>query len=225
METQIDRHARLGYRPFGWYLVLLFVAVIVAYANPARAATICVSGYCEPASGGTASSLPASDGTDGALLVTDHVTLDLQADNIFNFTSITIEAGGLLDFRNVGTDTTIQLLATENVLIAGTLDTRPGALVIVTSGSFTLSGAIYADSSLRIAVSQGSIEAGSTISVGGSVVSDPNVILGPSDSRVVLEPGPITIAPVPLPGALPLLASALALLSGFLSRRRTLISG
>src|SRR5262249_12250940 len=65
-----------------------------------------------------------SDGSDGALSVSGTVTLDLNGrpNGIFNFTTITVNAGSVVSFiRNTTTNAPVRLLATGNVVIDGTI--------------------------------------------------------------------------------------------------------
>src|SRR5205807_853527 len=63
-----------------------------------------------------------STGADGALLVTNAVTLNLPANGVFNFTTISVSAAGTLSFKTNALNTPVYLLATGDVSIAGTVD-------------------------------------------------------------------------------------------------------
>ncbi|MBI5865026.1 MAG: hypothetical protein HZB38_11065 [Planctomycetes bacterium] len=64
---------------------------------------------------------PCSDGSDGPLVVSGSITLDLPPDGVFNFTSITINPGGVLRFNRNAANTAAFLMATGPVVIAGTI--------------------------------------------------------------------------------------------------------
>jgi hypothetical protein len=63
-----------------------------------------------------------STGADGALIVTNAVTLNLPPTGVFNFTTISVSAAGTLSFNTNALNTPVYLLATGDVNIAGTVD-------------------------------------------------------------------------------------------------------
>jgi hypothetical protein len=67
-----------------------------------------------------------SDGSDGALNVTNHTTLQVPPDGVFNFTTITINPGYYLYFMRNAANTPVYLLATGDVNIAGYIDVTGG---------------------------------------------------------------------------------------------------
>jgi hypothetical protein len=67
-----------------------------------------------------------STGTDGALVVTNDLTLNLPTNGIFNFTTITISNGATLRFNRNLLNTPAYLLATGDVLIAGSVNVSGG---------------------------------------------------------------------------------------------------
>jgi hypothetical protein len=68
-----------------------------------------------------------STGADGALTVTSDTTLQLPPDGILNYTTITVSAGATLKFLQNPLNTPVFLLATGDVLIAGTIDVSGGS--------------------------------------------------------------------------------------------------
>lgn len=64
-----------------------------------------------------------SDGSDGTLqvLAGETIVLDLPADGIFNYTTVNIEATGLLQFNRNALNTPVYILATGDITIAGTV--------------------------------------------------------------------------------------------------------
>jgi hypothetical protein len=65
-----------------------------------------------------------SDGSDGALEVSENQTLSLPPDGIFNYTTITISESATLRFERNALNTPVYLLATGDVDISGTFDVR-----------------------------------------------------------------------------------------------------
>jgi hypothetical protein len=63
-----------------------------------------------------------STGADGALNITSNTALNLPANGIFNFTTISVAAGTTLTFNRNPLNTPVHLLATSNVTINGTID-------------------------------------------------------------------------------------------------------
>ena len=62
-----------------------------------------------------------SDGRDGALNVTETTTLDLPADGIFRFTTVTVASGVTLQFNRNPLNTPVYILATGNINILGAI--------------------------------------------------------------------------------------------------------
>jgi hypothetical protein len=69
-----------------------------------------------------------SNGSDGALVVSQNTTLDLPPDGIFHFTTVTVQ-GGTLTFRRNVLNTPVHILATGNISITGSIsvDGSPGS--------------------------------------------------------------------------------------------------
>lgn len=63
-----------------------------------------------------------STGADGALNVTENMTIDLPPDGILNYTTITVAVGRILKFNRNVMNTPVYLLATGDVTITGTID-------------------------------------------------------------------------------------------------------
>lgn len=68
-----------------------------------------------------------SDGSDGALTVTENTTLDLPADGIFHFTTVTVMEGAVLNFNRNPANTPVFILAGGNVIVDGTISVSGGA--------------------------------------------------------------------------------------------------
>ncbi len=62
-----------------------------------------------------------STGADGALVLTSSTTLPLSPDGIFNFTTVTVQAGVTLTFTPNEANTPVTILATGDVTVAGTI--------------------------------------------------------------------------------------------------------
>ena len=68
-----------------------------------------------------------SDGTDGALVVSSNMTLDVpEPDGIFNYTTVEIQSGFTLQFNPNSLNTPVYLLATGDVVINGAIDVNGG---------------------------------------------------------------------------------------------------
>jgi len=63
-----------------------------------------------------------SDGSDGPLVVTTNTTLELPANGVFQYTSITVAQGAALTFNRNPLNTPVYLLATEDVIIDGSIN-------------------------------------------------------------------------------------------------------
>ena len=68
-----------------------------------------------------------SDGSDGALSVTEDTTMDLPADGIFHFTTVTVMEGVVLRFNRNPANTSVFILASGDVIIDGTISVSGGA--------------------------------------------------------------------------------------------------
>src|SRR5207249_4640078 len=62
-----------------------------------------------------------STGADGALVVTNNLTLDLPTNGVFNFTTINIASGAALKFNRNVLNTPVYLLATGDVVVNGSI--------------------------------------------------------------------------------------------------------
>src|SRR5437773_2123064 len=58
-----------------------------------------------------------STGTNGALVVTNNLVLDMPPDGVFNYTTITIRGGTTLSFRTNALNTPVYLLAQGDVVL------------------------------------------------------------------------------------------------------------
>lgn len=63
-----------------------------------------------------------SDGSLGALIVTEDTALDMPPDGVFHYTTVTLDAGATLRFLRNTFNTPVYLLATGDVVINGTID-------------------------------------------------------------------------------------------------------
>lgn len=104
-----------------------------------------------------------STGTDGQFQPTVSMILD-STQQLFNFTSIFIPSGVTVSFSGLTSAQPIELLATGNIDIAGTLDVGANNLWIETPGSISVSGAL--------------ITSGSTLSLVASAVNFSGIISG-----------------------------------------------
>lgn len=108
----------------------------------------------------------SSSGVDGLFQPTASVVLD-TTQPIFNFTSIFIPTGVTVSFSELSSSQPIELLATGNIDIAGTLDIGANSLWIETPGSLTFSGSLNGSVGALTMVAN-SINLSGVISTGGS---------------------------------------------------------
>ncbi len=81
-----------------------------------------------------------STGADGAFTPTVNTNLTLPPSGIFNFTSVTIPSGVTVKFLRNATSTPVVILATGDVMIAGTIDVSGGSSPGVGSGGDGVTG-------------------------------------------------------------------------------------
>jgi hypothetical protein len=81
--------------------------------------TLATAAHAQPFNSG-------SSGADGAFNPTVDVTLDVPANGVFNFTSITVPTGVTVRFRCHPSNAPVMMLATSDVVIAGTIDVSGG---------------------------------------------------------------------------------------------------
>jgi hypothetical protein len=101
-----------------------------------------------------------STGSDGLFQPTASTVLDPAA-SIFNFTSIFIPAGVTVSFGGLASAQPIELLATGNIDIEGTLDAGANSLWIQTPGDIAVPGSLRGSGNL-------SLFAGNTVNLGGA---------------------------------------------------------
>ncbi|MHB8728358.1 MAG: hypothetical protein ACYC9K_04900 [Sulfuricaulis sp.] len=175
-------------------------------------------------SSGTSGTGPVSDGSDGIFQPLQSVNLDLPPQDVFNFTTITIDPSVSVGFIRNGSNATIDFLATGDILIDGTLDGGSGPLYLSTPGSITLNGSLIGQD-LTLSASQIILNSGSTIDANGSSI---NLVAGSSVQNnggllaggvITTSPGLIHVAPVPLPASGGLLGWALGLMALLMVRR------
>jgi hypothetical protein len=83
-----------------------------------------------------------STGADGLFQPTTSVVLNNSTQSIFNFTDIYIPSGVTLSFSDLASTQPIELLATGNIDIAGSLNFGTSNFWIETPGSISISGSI-----------------------------------------------------------------------------------
>ena len=77
-----------------------------------------------------------STGADGAFNPTTNTTLALPANGVLNFTTVTIPAGVTVRFTRNAANTPVMLLASGNVIIAGTIDVSASSGGNAAAGTF-----------------------------------------------------------------------------------------
>ncbi len=82
-----------------------------------------------------------SNGTDGLFQPAASVTFN-STQSVFNFTDISIPIGVTIDFSGLTSTQPIELLATGNIDIAGTIDMGANSLWIETPGNLFFSGTL-----------------------------------------------------------------------------------
>jgi hypothetical protein len=190
-----------------------------------------------------------SSGADGFFRPVSDVTLTLPFDGVFNYTGIQIDEGIHVMFAGAGPNVT--WLALNDIVINGTVLAPGLSMYFETAGSFSMNANGRLDAQ-NISISSTQVSVGGTLAVGGSnsgstsgtlcprnpgggtlsvpgAGSEPisgacSVVALPRDSGTLVGgSGVITLAPVPLPAPLPLLATGLACLvtlSGLIGIRR-----
>jgi hypothetical protein len=82
-----------------------------------------------------------STGADGAFNPTTNTTVTLPANGVFNFTTVMIPSGVTVRFARNAANTPVTLLATGNVIVAGTIDVGGGSGGGASGGTFLGSNA------------------------------------------------------------------------------------
>lgn len=212
---------------------LVTISLFLIGVSPAGAVTISsglsgTGGFSSSGGSGTSGTGPVSDGSDGIFQPLQSVNLDLPPQDVFNFTTITIDPSVSVGFSRNGSNMPIYFLATGDILIDGTLDGGSGPFYLSTPGSITLNGSLIGRD-LTLSGGQIVLNSGSTIDANGSAV---NLVAGSSvlnngnllssGQISVSGPGSNQIAPVPIPASGSLLAWALGIMALLIGRRRPL---
>lgn len=198
-------------------LIKLTLAVVFTCSiSPAFASTI-TSAYNDNNSPPAATSL-VSNGNDGSLVVNNSLTLTATNNQRFNYTTINLGAGGVLDFSGTNSGDSVFILGTGDFKLDGIIN-----LPSLTSFTFETTGGIYLDGSILTSHSNLSFlsqslyldsssiitDAGGNISIDagyGSVTNNGKVDLGvppPQDisigngGGIALNPSPLTVVPEP----------------------------
>jgi len=81
-----------------------------------------------------------STGADGAFIPSANIQLQLPPDGIFNFTTVNIPSGVIVTFTKNATNTPVYILATGDVIIAGTISVNGGSTTASTGVSQGIGG-------------------------------------------------------------------------------------
>ncbi len=81
-----------------------------------------------------------STGADGALAPTANTVVQLPPNGVLNYTTVTIPAGVTVTFAKNAANTPVTMLATGDVVIAGTIDIRGGASPTTRAGAGVTNG-------------------------------------------------------------------------------------
>lgn len=144
-----------------------------------------------------------SNGTGGIFQPASSVVLD-STQQIFNFTSIFIPSGVTVSFSGLASAQPVELLATGNIDIAGTIDMGAYNLWIETPGSISLSGSLNGSGGVLSLVANSMNLTGSVNNPTGSTsltsTSGSGAISGGSGAGVIISGGGGAIlSPVPEP--------------------------
>lgn len=127
-----------------------------------------------------------SSGADGLFQPTVSMVLTQP---IYNFTSILIPSGVTVSFSQLSSAQPIELLATGDINISGTLDFGANSAWIETPGSLSLSGSLNAFSGSSLYLIAGNVNAPGVINMPGSSITinnGGNIITG--GGNVILSP-------------------------------------
>ncbi len=109
-----------------------------------------------------------SSGADGLFQPTTSVVLN-STQSIFDFTNIFIPSGVTVNFSGLSSAQPIELLATGNIDIAGTLNMSANSLWIETPGSLSVSGSLNSLGGTLSLVASNVNLSGSITNAGGSI--------------------------------------------------------
>lgn len=217
-------------------LIKLTLAAVFTFSiAPAFAVTV-TTAYNDNSSPSAVTSL-TSDGSDGALLEDNSLTLAATNNQKFNYTTINLGAGSILDFSGVNSGDSVFILGIGDFRLDGIIN-----LPSLTSFTFETTGNIYLDGSMLSFHSNLSFISQSFYGGSNSIITDsggsiyiyagdgvvtnngkfdlgappPYDISIGNGGGIALNPSPITVVPEPTSYAL--LLAGLGLI-GFVTRR------
>jgi len=144
-----------------------------------------------------------SSGADGLFQPTASVVLDQP---IYNFTSIYIPSGVTVSFGQLSSAQPIELLASGNIDIAGTLDMGANSLWLETTGVISFSGSLNSSSGGSLNLVAGNVNASGIFNIPSSSITINN------GGNIITGGGNIILSPVPEPGVWAMLALGLFLI-------------
>lgn len=158
-----------------------------------------------------------SNGEDGALFIQDEVTLSVIDGQIFNFTTIDIASGGILNLRNTQPNSSFSMLATGNVNIAGLLNVFTNT-TIQAGGNINVSGSVDIKNQSSLSLTSSDITYSGSFFVDGVTVPTSNsskITIG--STFPVKQP---IVSNVPEPSSFALLLPGLALIASRLRQKQ-----
>ena len=173
-----------------------------------------------------------SDGSDGAFYASTNMIVDLPPDGIFNFTTITIDDGVIVNFNRNADNTPVYFLATGEVIINGIINISTigamsgqeggndgGVLWLSTfNNDITIDGGIMANGVIKSGSGGDvSLSTDSNITIKEADFLQANAITGGNGGSIRLEGNDIVFSEgarigttvVPIPGAIWLFVSGL----------------
>lgn len=169
----------------------------------------------------------SSNGSDGAFVVNGEVTLNVTDGQVFNFTRIDINSGGILNLVSSTPSSSFSMLASGDINIAGLLNVFTNT-IFETPGNINISGIMDVKNQSTVSFSSNTFINFGNILFDGVPFLPPNtggVILPNTGGEISVNPSfppssdTITITPVPEPSSYALLLSGIALIN--LARRKT----
>lgn len=97
-----------------------------------------------------------SNGSDGAFIANGEITLNVTDGQVFNFTTIDINSGGILNLIGSSPSSSFSMLASGDINIAGLLNIYTNT-IFETSGHFNISGKVNSFNQSSVTISNGAV--------------------------------------------------------------------
>lgn len=158
-----------------------------------------------------------SNGSDGAFIVNGEITLNVTDGQVFNFTTIDINSGGILNLIGSSPSSSFSMLASGDINIAGLLNIYTNT-VFGAAGNINITGTLDTKNQSSVSFSTNGL-----INITGNLLNDGLPIISNigGDFNLPSIPPKIDLisSPVPEPSSYALLLSGIALIT--LARRKT----